>query len=681
MGRLEKRFERNPSLKPRFEQQRDEFNQALRQRIERNAGLQSPAAIYTIPVVFHIVTTNPSQITDAQIQDQLNVLNADFAGLNADSTGIPVYFKSLFGKSGIRFCLAQRKPSGEATTGIERTTTTESSFSYLNDLMKYAVSGGADSWDPTKYFNVWICPLTGGVLGYATFPEDGQPEAQGVVIDYRSLPGGSYTVYNGGKTLTHETGHYFNLYHIWGDDNGACSGTDYVDDTPNQAGSTNGCYSGVHTDGCTTGGNGIMYQNYMDYSYDNCMMMFTTQQVTRMEAALQAYRSSLFSSDGCTPVVAYQYDAKLVSIDQPAQKICASGISPVVTIKNNGLQTLTSLSITFRLDNEALQTQSWTGSLAPYATTTVNLTSLTIAEGSHRLQVYTRLPNQQADELPANDTAAKTFIYSAPVDNISEGFESNTFAPGNWDVVNPDGGTTWQRYPGISRSGSAAAGMDNFNYSAIGQHDDLRLPLIRIDSKDSAFLSFYVAAAAYTSLSAVGNNWDTLEVLLSRDCGNSYTSLYKRYGSVLVTRSSPLTTAFSPASSEWRKDSINLSQYIDAGDLLIAFRNTTGNENNLFLDDIRLRTVVVNPNLKTKGFLVTPSPTTGSIQVQFYPQPEKLTAIQVLTSTGQQLALTRIPTGQANNTYTYDLSGFAAGMYIVKAIFTDRVEVKKIIKN
>lgn len=223
--------------------------------------------------------------------------------------------------------------------------------------------------------------------------------------------------------------------------------------------------------------------------------------------------------------------------------------------------------------------------------------------------------------------------------------------------------------------------MDNFNYSAIGQHDDLRLPLIRIDSKDSAFLSFYVAAAAYTSLSAVGNNWDTLEVLLSRDCGNSYTSLYKRYGSVLVTRSTPLTTAFSPASSEWRKDSINLSQFIDAGDLLIAFRNTTGNENNLFLDDIRLRTVVVNPNLKTKGFLVTPSPTTGNIQVQFYPQPDKLTAIEVLTSTGQQLALTRISTGQANNTYTYDLSGLAAGMYIVKAIFTDRVEVKKIIKN
>lgn len=243
MNRLEKLFERNPQLKTRFEQQRDEFNKAVEEdsyRISRQTQ-----TIYYIPVVFHIVTTNPTAINDEQIQDQLEVLNKDFAGTNADSVNIPSYFKSLFGKSSIQFCLAQRNPDGESASGIERITTTKTSFSYLNDEMKYSSSGGADSWAPEKYFNVWICALSDDILGYATFPEDGLENAQGVVVDYRSLPGGSYTGYNTGKTLSHETGHYFNLYHIWGDDDGACSGTDYVSDTPNQADASSGCASGV----------------------------------------------------------------------------------------------------------------------------------------------------------------------------------------------------------------------------------------------------------------------------------------------------------------------------------------------------------------------------------------------------------------------------------------------------
>ena len=182
--------------------------------------------------------------------------------------------------------MAQRTPDGENTNGIDRFRTTKKSFSNDKDSVKHAALGGVDIWDGTKYFNVWICTLSNGLLGYGTFPNDGAPLGQGVVIDYRTLPGGSFKNYNEGKTLTHESGHYFNLYHIWGDDGGACTGTDYVDDTPNQGNSTSNCPSGLKTDNCTTDGNGILYQDYMDYSFDPCLLLFTNGQVVRMESAL-----------------------------------------------------------------------------------------------------------------------------------------------------------------------------------------------------------------------------------------------------------------------------------------------------------------------------------------------------------------------------------------------------------
>lgn len=265
MPRLDSLFEKNSSLRERFEQNRDRFNLRLQQRKGISQREENTGIIYTIPVVFHIVLNDPSVVTDAQIQAQLDKLNHAFAGTGADTSSIPSWFRPLFAKSKIRFCLAQRTPDGAPSTGITRTVSSSNSFTY-DDKVKYANSGGNNSWDTNDYYNVWICRLSNDLLGYATFPEDGNADAQGVVIDYRSLPGGSYTHYNTGKTLCHETGHYFDLYHIWGDDDGACSGTDYIDDTPNQANSSTGCSSGIKTDRCTTGGNGIMYQNYMDYS-------------------------------------------------------------------------------------------------------------------------------------------------------------------------------------------------------------------------------------------------------------------------------------------------------------------------------------------------------------------------------------------------------------------------------
>ena len=157
--------------------------------------------------------------------------------------------------------------------------------------------------------------------------------------------------------------------------------------------------------------------------------------------------------------------------------------------------------------------------------------------------------------------------------------------------------------------------------------------------------------------------------------------MYKKWGKSLVTTKSTTAGDFIPASSEWRRDSINLGNFIGGPDLLISFRNTTGFENNVYLDDINIRTVTILPQLKEQGFLVTPNPADDLIAVQFYPQPTNLRGIQLFNSVGQKIAEVQVINDGANNYYSFNLSGHSSGMYIVRAIFTDRVLTKKILKK
>jgi hypothetical protein len=296
------------------------------------------------------------------------------------------------------------------------------------------------------------------------------------------------------------------------------------------------------------------------------------------------------------------------------------------------------------------------------------------------LTFYVTNPNNHADEDVSNDTLSRIVQYFEPVTEVKESFENSTFPPPGWDIINNDGGITWERVTGIAKTGMASVMINNFDNEHVGQNDDLRLPVVNLPSTlDSAFFSFQVAAATYTNTNTRNNPWDTLQVLISTDCGQTYTSLYKKWGGSLVTRTLATTDAFVPTADEWRKDSIDLAPYISQSNILLVFRNTTGFENNVYLDDVNLRTVVVNPNLKAAGVLVTPSPTTGNIAVQFYPQPENLRSIEIFSSTGQKLAETIISRG-ANNFYSYDLSRYPAGTYIVRTVFTNKVVIRRVVK-
>jgi hypothetical protein len=283
----------NPALRDQIaaiEQFTSRFNAGN----ERNTD---PEPIITIPVVIHVLYNNGNEnISDERILGQLDILNKAFRAQNADIGRTPAHFASRVADTRIQFCLAKVDPRGFATSGIVRKYTWVNSWTD-NDKMKFSAQGGANAWDTQRYFNIWVCNL-GRLLGYGSFP-GGPANRDGVVIHYNFFGvNTSVSPYEEGRTAVHEVGHWLNLKHLWGDYE---CGSDGVDDTPTQQGFTFGCPSGVRVS-CGNSPTGDMYMNYMDFTYDDCMVMFTRGQKLRMRAlfAPGGARYSLGQSDACT---------------------------------------------------------------------------------------------------------------------------------------------------------------------------------------------------------------------------------------------------------------------------------------------------------------------------------------------------------------------------------------------
>lgn len=297
MEHMYKELLNNPTLKEN-RQQIEQYTQNYAANYQNGKS----SVVHTIPVVVHIVLPDPTVVTDAQVFSQIDVLNEDFRKTNSDTNLVPTPFKGSAADSEIEFCLASVDPFGNPTTGITRTITAMPSFDPDYDSVKYTSKGGIDAWNTSNYLNIWVCNVSGGVLGYAQFPGGGPASTDGVVILYTAFgtSGTATAPYNLGRTATHEVGHYLNLYHIWGDEP-ACDNDDLVSDTPLQGPQNYGCPTFPHTDACQSTSPGVMFMNYMDYVDDNCMHMFTAGQKTRMKAALTGPRVSLTTSGVCTP--------------------------------------------------------------------------------------------------------------------------------------------------------------------------------------------------------------------------------------------------------------------------------------------------------------------------------------------------------------------------------------------
>ncbi|GAA4080246.1 hypothetical protein GCM10022389_27960 [Flavobacterium cheonanense] len=289
----------NPSFAIHHQETMDYLQNPNTTQSNKNANV-----VVTIPVVFHVLyKTSIQNISDAQINSQLTILNNDFRKLNSDfSSVVPAAFQGLGADTEILFCKATRTPAGDSSTGIERKQV-PSSFVFENS---YYTTAGFTAWDPTKYLNIWIGRFSNNqLLGFAYLPSAAGQAFDGLCIgdQFFGNTGTATAPFNKGRTATHEIGHYFGLLHPWGDDGSAC-GTAENSDGVADTDETNNPYFGCptfpdNTNACTSTSDGSMFMNYMDYVNDACMAFFTTGQKTIMRNALNGPRASLLTSNGC----------------------------------------------------------------------------------------------------------------------------------------------------------------------------------------------------------------------------------------------------------------------------------------------------------------------------------------------------------------------------------------------
>ncbi len=379
--------------------------------------------------------------------------------------------------------------------------------------------------------------------------------------------------------------------------------------------------------------------------------------------------------------VFFNNDAGVIAVNKPAGRICSSSDAPVVVIKNYGKINLTSVKINFQIDGTGpITTFNWTGNLTRNQTATVTLATANLgAIGNHSINVYTTLPNNVTDQDPGNDALVKPYnvnqVFTLP-GSVTEEFTSGTFPPTNWFIINPNADITWQRNGSIGNRTAGSAYFNDFANTSVDRYDDLAMPNYSYSGIDSVFLSFNLAHITKTLPGTTGSRLDTLSVLLSKDCGNTFTTVYQKYGEELQTVNDPnfqiSMSNFIPLASQWRRDSVNLGKWLGGTEPLfqLMFRFSGNMENNFYLDDVNVRSQILPAKLKNEGYLVLPNPFRSTFGVWHYQVPTTLRYINVYNSVGQLVYSKQFPNG-GDKYFQIDLGGRAAGTYTVNIGYDD----------
>ena len=405
----------------------DQFEAWVAPLIQKKTALRTAqtSSIITIPVVVHVIYSGQEvgiapNITDAQVQSQITVLNQDYSrtgpGYNTNPVGVDTQ---------IQFVLAQQDPNDNPTNGIDRQSFCQESWSTVDieSILKPATI-----WDPTQYLNLWSVRLTDNtLLGYAQFPEasglDGlsnlgkDANTDGVVVKYNAFGSGSGSSfllnvpYNKGRTATHEIGHWLGLKHIWGDGSNCSTNTDYCDDTPVSKEANYGCLIG--TDSCPLNTGLDMIENYMDYTDDSCMNIFTLNQKARMDIILNnaARRLSLKTSTKGVAVPLFPNDAEVKLESSCSVATCNTNPNQTIqniTIYNRGTSILTSATLNYTINAGPQILYSWTGSLATNKFTTFPITINSATNGP--IVVNIDKANGVTDQRISNNSATGSFI-------------------------------------------------------------------------------------------------------------------------------------------------------------------------------------------------------------------------------------------------------------------------------
>ena len=627
-----------------------------------------PAALRTnhvvIPVVVHVVhlpTDNTigsrTNISDAQILEQIEILNQDFRKLNtAQIEALPEDFKNLAADTHIEFVLAKQDPEGLPTTGIVRVEAKRNSYSMSFDLELKSLS----QWPSDQYLNIYSAPLEGTLLGYAQLPESdilegldelAGEESDGVVITYDFFgKGGSAAEASLGRTLTHEVGHYFGLRHIWGD--GSCNEDDFVEDTPPVEAAHYNCPSSPNAY-LACDNNPAMYQNYMDYTEDKCMALFTLGQAARMEVILNnsPRRKELNNSPGKVEPQRLANDVGIRSVEILDAEICQGIIDPKIEIRNYGSNSVNQLRIQVYLDNKLITSLNPEVLLDYPEITFIDLGVVTnLSPGNHELKIVVDQVNGQTDPQANNNILIK---------NISVPQQANlpyleTFNQGDFGKLiseNPDELIGWE-IATVERAGNTenkAAFLNFFNYTTETAFDYLVSPLYDLSNSQVAFANFDVAFAQYSG------SGDGLNVYIVTNCAGSTEDadlIYSKKGSTLATATVSGNKLFIPEDeSAWRTEFVDLTNYLGYSQVRLIFEGINDYGNALYLDNIRVSTSTDDVSDVALVNIVEPSPvqadTTGFIRVA------------VLNATDEEINSLQVNYKYLNNNQSYILSSLA----------------------
>lgn len=562
---------------PEMERWSEDLEAQYREYIA-NGGASQRGGIRTIPCVVHVIQASPSiVITDARIQSQLDVLNEDFRMMNADANQIPSEFTSVAADSEIEFCLASIDPNGCPTTGINRIVSPANAAHVSSDA---AALKGLIQWDPYKYLNIWVPEqIVDAILGYATFPTslNFNPGQDGVVCNGENFGRGNgipVSVYNLGRTATHEVGHWLGLAHTF---SGGCTGMtqsscefsgDNVCDTPPTASANYGCPNTQNTCAETYPSDlNDMTMNYMDYVDDRCMYMYTQGQKDRMWFYLDNIRSQIWSganlsATGCDGTV-------------------SPGCAPTADFTVNLQSACVGQSVSFT-DLSIGPPTSWSWTFpngTPSTSTDPNPQVIYSSPGIY--SVTLEVTNSIGSSTETKSSYIEV-VESTPAP-IQESFEGIITYPAAWFTVDQDGSDTWELTTAGASDGNNSMYIDNFQGPSAGLEDLISAPYDLSNMIDPTL----IWDRAYRRFNAFVV--DTLRVDVSSDCGNTWTNEWEAGGIFLATAGGLQVNApFAPSAAQWESDTLDLAAYAGSSDVRIRFRFVRGGGQNLYIDHLRM---------------------------------------------------------------------------------------------
>lgn len=361
---------------------------------------------------------------------------------------------------------------------------------------------------------------------------------------------------------------------------------------------------------------------------------------------------------------------------------CTNTFTPTITIKNYGTNTLTSCNINYKTDAGTIQTQPWTGSLASGATQTVTLPMQTVATtGSHTFTSYTSDPNGGADDDAANNQTVKTFgtFGAAAAAPLMEGYTATAFPPAGWYINNIDNGITWTRKTGAGGFGTstACAKMDFYD-SPSGAVDEFYAQNVDFTGIASPSMKFDVAYAQYDA-SLV----DKLQVMVSADCGSSWSTVYTKSGTPLSTNGGAMvTSAYTPSATQWRTENISLGAYGGQSSVMVKFVATSGYGNNLYIDNINmgdLTTGITEAAADANAVNVYPNPMTNGATVEFSLAEASKVMVTMVNALGQTIVNEDLGTMSAGaQKYALNAESLSNGLYFVNIRIGTQTITKKV---